>query len=97
MAMAARLSLGLLLLSPLATAEPKVRTSCVATNHPYDEVHFDKASGKTSTVERDDWHVTCTVARDKRVVWQDELPMAHPAELRDALDELRRWMKEKHE
>lgn len=94
MAKAARLMLGALLLSSVASGEPKRSTTCVANNHPFDEQHYDKQTGKIISIEHEDWHVTCTVKQGQRVVWTGELVFAHPAELREALDELRRWMKE---
>jgi hypothetical protein len=98
MAMAARLALEALLLFSIERANaappPKVRNSCVANNVGWQVAHYDKSTGKTMIEELDDWHVTCKREVDKKVVWQGELTLVHPAELTEALEAMRKYMKE---
>jgi len=77
-----------------AAPPPKVRNSCVAANQGWQIVHYDKQSGKTTVEERDDWHVTCKREVGGKVVWQGELTLVHPAELTEALEAMRKYMKE---
>ena len=77
-----------------AAPPPKVRNSCVAANSGWQIVHYDKQSGKTTVEERDDWHVTCKREVGGKVVWSGELTLVHPAELTEALEAMRKYMKE---
>lgn len=61
------------------------RVSCVATNHPYHLVHFNKDAGTSTVEEVEDWRVECKIEVKGEKVYEAELPLARPTAYLDAM------------
>jgi hypothetical protein len=83
--------MNLLVLVLLAQLNATKNISCRMENHVYQLVH--KQGDKLVTEDRDDWHVKCKIEIAGKVKFNEELPLARPTELNDAVkavDEFRK-------
>ena len=71
--------------------KPVKNISCKMENHIYQMVV--KKGDKFVTEDRDDWHVRCKIEMAGKVKFDQELVLAHPCELNEAViavDEFRK-------
>jgi hypothetical protein len=71
---------------------PKLKVSCVMTNHQETLVHRN-ADGGGYLEEIDDWYVDCSLIQDSKKLWEGPLHLAHPTgyeEAMRAIDEFRK-------
>lgn len=79
------------LLAQTRAATPVKKVSCTMTNHSYTLV--TKKGDKWVNEDRDDWWIHCKVSVGDKIKLEQDLPIAHPTELRDAVaavDEFRK-------
>lgn len=75
----------------LAPEVPKLRVSCILTNHQFILSHYNNATGKLDEHDEDDWTVECSIAKKDTTLFKQVLPLARPTNYHDAMDAVNEW------
>lgn len=79
--------------SQAQTPSVKAKVSCVALNIPEEIVH-KFADNHAVLEEVDDWRVNCKIVQGDKIIWNEDLPLAHPTTYQEAMSAIDKFRKE---